>query len=259
MKKVYYTCINLAHSTERRDNMLQQAEREGIELYFTQAVAGSNWQQQEDVVKSFNLKRRQREHAIELTPNEHGCLQSHLRAYREFLRSDTDFLCVLEDDITLNDGFRAGVMSLVSSLCGWDVVKLNYAERLKRTPIAGMVTDDGRQVIFPQRFTANSYGYLYTRDAVVRLQALFEQIYWVPFDVQLGHFLLTHDFVVCGCTPCCVAETTEFESDIGDEPEGVPEPSRTLLQNLYHRWVKLRKSLGKSLMPRRLHKRLSKV
>lgn len=260
---VYYICINLESAVDRKARMKAQAEREGMNLHFLPAVLGKNWKEEVGEYSSYDEKRRCREYGFPLLPNEQGCILSHMRALRAFIDSEKPYGCIFEDDIILEEGFKKGVDDLLSSVGGWDIFKLCYEDDSMISPVEGIKTKDGRQVVFIKKVVWLASAHLFTRACAVEMLKKFEEQYWAAFDAQLGHFMLLKPYVVVGASPSYAHIDHQEVSTIDTENCGGVDRHQMYVSDrfqwgryLLRRWNVLRLSLGKWRMRRMLASRL---
>ncbi len=132
---IRYYYINCAHAFERRDSAEQQARAFGLPLERIEAIRGKDLQPQDYAKLGYQAKQRQREMPVGLTPNEHACIQSHLKALKTFLDSGSRYGVVLEDDFVLEGNFMEGLGWLTQKTSGWEVCKLFSSGKSKLYPI----------------------------------------------------------------------------------------------------------------------------
>lgn len=94
--------VSLIGDESRRDNIIAQLQTFHISTYVTSAVNGKLISAydyfsmfQSETSKLFGRKY--------LTPSELGCFLSHKKAIGEFLQSESEWLIVLEDDVSIRN------------------------------------------------------------------------------------------------------------------------------------------------------------
>lgn len=113
MKVVTYL-INLEGSHERLARATEQLQAvnwsfERFAAYDGRGMALSSFEQYDDAATQQNLGRR-------LLNSEIGCYLSHYGCAEKFLKSDADYLVVLEDDMSISVDFKKSVDQLIHYL-----------------------------------------------------------------------------------------------------------------------------------------------
>ena len=99
--KLYTYIVNLKTSVARKEYMTQLLSKyTDLDMHFIEAVDGRVLtEKQRD--EAFDMKSCIRRFGKKLNPGEIGCTLSHYKCYREFLKTNEDFVLILEDDISL--------------------------------------------------------------------------------------------------------------------------------------------------------------
>lgn len=257
---IRYYYINCAHADQRRDSAEQQAQAFGLPLERIEAIRGRDFQPQDYAKLGYRAERRQREMPVGLTPNEHGCLQSHLKTLKTFLDSDSGagYAVVLEDDFVLEDHFKEGIGWLTQKTSGWEICKL--FSKGKQTPYP-LTPPSGIKfrLVHPDKITCASTAFLYTRKGARLVLESFKN-YEFPFDTQLGRNLLTRPIPYCSISPALVglmdnAEETSCINE-SDSRLSLKGTKRSFSQYLTHRWRIFTLACAKLSMRWRMGKRL---
>lgn len=247
--KLLHLIINLEHSTERRALVERQAEQWGLDLHFIKAIAGKDLDM--DHLEGYDRERRMRAFTSDLLPNEHACVQSHLKAMREFMASDCDYCLISEDDVLYSDTFKSRLEFLLTRTSGWEFVKLFSGDCLRYAVLPGQ---QGNPAVleFPKKFPWGSVSNLYTRRAVEALLEGFKG-YWMGFDVQAAQICLAAGIPCCGVTPD-MADTSFRSNEVSEiDAEGARRggrrrPPRSLAQYMRHRLFVWSMARGKQRM-----------
>lgn len=258
---VRYYYINLERATDRRASAERQAKQFGITLERIEAIQGSDLDMSR--LEGFSPKLRKREFASDLTPNEHACIQSHLKALRTFVESGADYGVILEDDFLLQEDFNEGIAWLTQETSGWESLKLFTEDNSKLYPLIEHPQGCRRQLIFPKKLPWVAVGNIYTRKGAQEVLKGFEK-YWMGYDVQLGWIWLMRCIPVCGVTPSLVltSDPNNENSTIDADAPRMDEFARERKERswgiiLRHRLNVWRMSWGKKRMMRLMKKRLS--
>lgn len=257
-QSIIYLCINLPWAEERRQSILTQAARQGVDIQFVEAIAGKDLP---PVVPEYNRKERFKTFAYDLTPNELACVLSHMKAMRTFLASEAEYAVIMEDDALLAENIAAAVQEVTQHLTGWELAKLNTDDNSKLYPIG----DEGgalTRAVFPKKILWVSVGWLYTRRGAERmLEAL--KSFSLPADVQFGHNVLGLQIPTIGITPSLITTSDPHSenSTLRDNsaPPPVPVRRRSLLQFIRYRLSVWRVSCGKQRMCRLLRRCIRRV
>lgn len=177
MCKTAYICISLPTASERRAFMEQQFARLNIPARFFDAIAVPP--DAVDEIPGYVPARRVRRFGYGLTPGEIGCYLSHRAVWEQFLASDSEVCCVLEDDGVLRDDFLDTVMDIVSARQHWDLVRLFSLYRRGARPVC--ITAGSRQLNWVACSAMGLLGYLLTRKAAETLLSQTRHIMW-PID-----------------------------------------------------------------------------
>lgn len=253
LPEVLHLVINLEHSVKRREKVMEQAGRLGLDIQLVKAVSGRDL----DVsrLEGFDRRRRKKLFTHDLLPNEHACIQSHLKAMRQFLASDYQYCIISEDDILFRDDFSEKIHFIMKHTEGWEMLKLFSGECLRYDVLP---RQDGNPVRlqFPKKFPWGSVSNLYTRKAAEALLAGFKD-YWMGFDVQAAQICFARRVPCCGVTPDIVDTffPSNEESDIGCRLRFGEVAERSIAQYLRYRFYVWGMAMGKI----RMRKLLSRV
>ena len=258
MKNTKYLCINLPWARERRQAILSQAEKTGIDVEFVEAIAGKDLP---DVVPEYDRRERFKTFNYDLMPNEIACMLSHMKAMRVFLESGAEYGVIMEDDAVFADNIAAAVQEVTEHLTGWEIAKLNTDDNSKLYPIG----DEGgtlTRAVFPKKLLWVAVGWIYTRRGAERmLEAL--QTFSLPADVQLGHCILKRHIPTIGITPSLITTSDPHSENSTLRDNNAPPPvvyrRRSLLQFIRYKLSVWRISCGKLSMRRQLRRCVRRV
>ncbi len=246
---ILYLAINLPQSEKRREQVLAEGRKFGIDIQLVPAIAGRDLTEED--LSHYDPKARKKAYPFDLTPNEIACTLSHRKALKTFLDSEADFGVVFEDDALLQPKFAEGIAWLTQKLHGWQIAKL-YSEEGKLFSV-GMDNIEGAPVrpVFPKKIMWVSVGYLYTREGARCLLEGLEH-FWMSTDAQMAQIMLSRRIPVVSMEPGLVLTSdphNEF-SDIDADTSASrlsPHPERNLRQYITYRlnvwaiaWGKIR-------------------
>lgn len=254
--EVLHLVINLEHSVTRREKVMEQAKKLGLDIQFVKAVSGRDL----DVSRlaGFDRNRRKKLFTHDLHPNEHACIQSHLKAMRQFLDTGYQYCIISEDDILFRDDFAEKIRFIMKHTDGWEMLKLFSGECLRYDVMSGQEGNPVR-LQFPKKFPWGAVSNLYTRKAAEALLAGFNG-YWMGFDVQAAQICFARRVPCCGVTPDIVDTffRSNEESDIdagGSRVHFGGRVERSTLQYLRYRFYVWGMAMGKI----RMRKMLSRI
>ena len=99
INKFKFYIVNLKQSNERRRNIINEVNKQNIINYeIIDAIDGNKLSKEELESFTFGNKKNFNTWGPKLTPSQVGCALSHIKIYKEFLKSDNEFAFILEDD-----------------------------------------------------------------------------------------------------------------------------------------------------------------
>ena len=247
--KIIYLAINLPSSTSRREHIINEGKKHGIDIQIIEAVAGKTLTDEQKAL--YDTRRRESMYISHLTPNEQACAHSHRKALQTFITSDADYAVVLEDDATLEPDFNKGIKYLTESLPGWECCKL-YTEPSKLYQLCPPLPDAPVQPVFPKKLPWGSVAYMYSRAGAEKIMTHFRSL-WLGIDTQLADTMLRHHIPVIGVSPNLVGTlyACNEQSDIDDGGQryvAEKKKQRSALQYAKYRASVVHRAFGKWLM-----------
>lgn len=174
--------INLDRSPQRWAHIESNCLAAGIEPVRIAAVDALGLTAA-DIDRHVDWRRNEREYFAKLKPGEVACFLSHQKAWRTFLQSDLEHICILEDDVAWDRPPQPVLAALVESMGSEtpQMVKL-YASR----PVKGRVrsTSHDGALVTPAVVPLGTQAQLINRACAQRLLDTFET-FWEPIDVSL--------------------------------------------------------------------------
>lgn len=187
MKLLTYL-INLDGSHARLEQASQQLEQAGMPFTRFAAVDGRGKPLAE--FKNYNDAKANAELGRSMLNAEIGCYLSHKGCVEQFLKSDADYLLVLEDDIQLMPQFKNIIDSIINYLNNhkaleWHVI--NIAAKKKK--MAKDIVTIGEQVLaHAYYFPIRTVGLVWSRAGAQAFLKQHPTIY-LPIDVTLQNWL----------------------------------------------------------------------
>jgi len=199
--KIPIICINLPQHVDRRQRMIDQAKRLGIELQFFNAVNGNNIPKNEKFTCCRSHPFRASYHHSEkdyvcltvmnklylfnsnLTLGEVGLALSILVLYHQLIQNGTKWAIILEDDVILDDDFAKELKIIEQDLkmlesIGAEFVYIN--DRTQSDIKLGSVNSRYYRVKSGFGFD----GYLVSIEGMKKLCNLFNPLFY-PVDLQI--------------------------------------------------------------------------
>ncbi|KVC52286.1 glycosyltransferase family 25 protein [Burkholderia stagnalis] len=163
---ISYVCISLARAQDRRAKMAEQFAAHDIDARFFDAfeLKGSV-----DTIPGYDAAGRQRRYGWPLSRGEVGCYLSHRAAWLQLVQSSNDTMCVMEDDITLLDGFKPATLELHDTRPHWDMVRLMGIT--KRPQVEYATLPSGMRIMWMDSHPTGTQCYMITRQAAARMLA----------------------------------------------------------------------------------------
>jgi glycosyl transferase, family 25 len=113
--------INLTRSTDRREHMVRELRKTGIDHEFVEGVEGRDLD-----LSDTSLVYPTWESRSTFWPGAVGCLLSHLKVYKKVLESGAEGALVLEDDVILPMDMNALAEAVSAHMAGAEVVLLQH-------------------------------------------------------------------------------------------------------------------------------------
>lgn len=247
--QIYY--INLDKATDRRSLMEQQAQRLG--LTFNRVSATSAEQLDEELLSHYDVNMRRKEYSYDLLPTEHACIQSHLKTLRMFMETKAQFAIILEDDCRLEDNFVEGIEYLLTKTTGWLILRLQSPLE-KYYTIWGAKSGAPCEIVLPCKPMCASTAILYTREGAKIMLKSFEH-YCCAFDTHMGRSALLNSIPFGATLPNLVSLSEASECTmIGNRSNMKRRNRNSFSQYIYHRFMVMRLSVMKLIMPFKLRK-----
>ena len=117
--------INLDKSITRWQTIKKQALKQKINLSRFPAINGKNLNKEQLVNNKIITKNSNLYRNFNNKKGENGCALSHITIWKEFIKSNDEYLLVLEDDIIFTDNFKQKMKYYVNNAPkNWDIIYL---------------------------------------------------------------------------------------------------------------------------------------
>ena len=171
--------INLSDAKERMDYM--RAELERLDLPYKRIDAILGRELPEPIIqfseKSFNILTGKHKNYGEI-----GCYLSHLKAFEEFLESESEHALILEDDVNLPDDLPRLIQGAITHHKHWDLLRLSSSREGQYLKIADI--DPDYSLTYNTKVLKNTGAYVINRKAA---KACVDKMLpmRLPYDVAL--------------------------------------------------------------------------
>jgi glycosyl transferase family 25 len=179
MQNVQIVVISLSRAHSRREKVILEMGKTGLNWQFLDAVDGS---QLGMPIVDYPDKKVRRLLGFPLTPSELGCFLSHRAAWERCVRTNQITL-VFEDDFVLSPDFEQELSLLLDYASDWRLVRLQALVEVDFTSIRPI---NGHQLVHNHHDPLGATAYILKPDAANALikgaQCIFE-----PLDHYLEH------------------------------------------------------------------------
>lgn len=146
-----------------------------------------------------------------ITAGEIACYLSHYQAISQFLDSDADFACILEDDVRLSEEFIETIKFLEQRAPN-AIVKLEGIRRYRIDIRWPVLLSRGRRIVFRFKPTTGAAAYFLTRSVAANLRRSLIPIR-EPYDSWLRQYW-RHLIPVYETEPFVAHQDSQFNSSI---------------------------------------------
>lgn len=241
--------ISLDEDGKQTKALLTSLRQQNIDASVFHGVDGRNGmpslQGREKISKLQSILRHQQM----LTSSQVGCYLSHYRVIQNAYDEGYDRICILEDDVLLEDCFGDCLNRLVGLPDEYEMTRLMALKIRKRKVVKPLFDDcDSHDLVRPERGWCGAQGYVLSRPGMKKILDsgcdLFE-----PIDKLYDHFF-EFDLKLYGVEPHLVYEQRE-ESNIQKTP--VNKPYMGLVLKIGFHVYKGFRSLKRHMYLKRFH------
>ncbi len=178
--------ISLLRARQRRERIAQRFGEIDLPFEFMDAIDAQGLSEF-DIASYTDRSYRNRWGARPLTPSEHACWRSHVRAIGQASIGPEPMTAIFEDDAVPRPELPVVLNALEDCPERFDLVSL--ARRNRRRPLAGrrVSLTAGRSLGRVQYTEYGAYGYVITREAASYLVGRMTRMR-LPVDMELMHF-----------------------------------------------------------------------
>ena len=199
--------ISLTQAETRRARVTAELQRLDIAFSFFDGVDGHA--REEELLAKTDISAWHRFMGAPVAAGHLGCYASHVHLWEEIAEGPDEIVLVCEDDIVLQDGFRAAVGAALSCHKHWDICR--FAKVRAKWPVSLGRVGEFSLNAYIGPFTGNAC-YLINRDVAGRLAHSFWPIRRAH-DHELNRFF-HYDFRLTGLEPFTAVQEDQGESFI---------------------------------------------
>lgn len=206
---VYVISLNDAY--KRRESIAKELKKQNInDFHIIDAVRGSDLTASEKKTCVFQNKKNDHKWYIKLNNGQIGCSLSHLKAYKELLKTNYQFALIMEDDAIFNGDLTIALSNAIlenfnknAQILLLSELKLFYKKPIKKIECRAIV----------KVLTAvYSHSYFINRTAAINMIDFNYPVKTVADNFML--FRLYCNVNIFGIDPFIVDQNRTFQSDI---------------------------------------------
>ncbi|GAB2901786.1 glycosyltransferase family 25 protein [Microbulbifer echini] len=148
-------------------------------------------------------------HLCELKNSEIGCYLAHLRAIRQAYQAGLQRVCILEDDVQLEEDFGRVLAELERLPPEVEMVRL-MGLKVRKRKVIRVLNDGIHKLVRPERGWCGAQGYLVNRRGMEKVLGHASQLF-EPIDKVFDHFW-QFDLKLYGVEPHILWETAHTSS-----------------------------------------------
>lgn len=206
--------INLERSKARREHIIGEAERCGLDYELVNAVDGSQLTDEE--LHRLCDEEQVRKHSDWLTPGMIGCALSHYNVYTKIVENDVDVALVLEDDACLPNNLPELLREISEEVQPNEVISLFYMSfdpcQLSKKGKVGLSNNYGLYYPVDVNQVISTAGYVITKQAAKTMENIVLPVRVSPDS--WGHFYEHKGFDSFRCVYPVPLKLTAVQSDI---------------------------------------------
>lgn len=205
MDKIKTFAINVPSNNFRRDRILSQADKAGVDIQIFDAVTPDTM---EGISHRYNAKKTRHFTGRELMETERACALSHLQLWRQLQNDkDADYYLILEDDIDIIHNMADIINAL--DLSKIDFLKLSGQQN---RPMKAMKSINDTFTLYRFAFgPLDAAAYLVSKEGARKLEVYCDNLL-TPIDILMDR-TYDHGVPCYGVLPYAASTQFNFESD----------------------------------------------
>jgi len=181
--------ITLDVKSNHPQELLKKIRNQDMEANFFDAVDGRKSLPNLLEGESINQKKSEQYRLSALNNAEIGLYLSHYRCIKSAYEDGIEHLCMLEDDIGIEEQFSSILKKLMELPEKFELIRLMELKRCKRKIITKI--DETHKLTRPEKGTLGTQGYIINRQGMEKIINNAMPI-WKPIDKLLDHFWETN-------------------------------------------------------------------
>lgn len=114
LEKFKIFIVNLKQDNERRKHIISELTKQKLDNYeIIDAINGNEFNEKEIKKNTFRNKKNLNPWNTKMSPSQIGCALSHIKIYREFIKTDYDYALILEDDAIFVKNFNKKLINFI--------------------------------------------------------------------------------------------------------------------------------------------------
>jgi len=114
LEKFKIFIVNLKQDNERRKHIISELTKKKLDNYeIIDAINGNEFNEKEIKKNTFRNKKNLNPWNTKMSPSQIGCALSHIKIYREFIKTDYDYALILEDDAIFVKNFNKKLINFI--------------------------------------------------------------------------------------------------------------------------------------------------
>jgi glycosyl transferase, family 25 len=205
--------INMDEAPDRMAHMSAELKRIGIPFIRQAGVVGMKLPYPNEDFSDWSYKYL---HGRGWAPRELGCYLSHIECLRSFLRTDSDYALILEDDVRIAEDLTATLALAMNFSADWNMLRLSTVNHGKWWSVRRL-GDKSLAVCLTREKGAGGYMVDRVAAACMLKRLMPMRLAWdIAFDLE---WLL--GFKTLGVYPLPIDQNSGFETQIQQDLQGI--------------------------------------
>jgi len=244
LKKIKTFAINVASNDFRRDHVLKQAEKSGLDIQIFDAITPATF---DEAQLKYNEQNARRFSGRGMLPTEKACALSHITLWRQLQQdTDADHYIILEDDITIETNIDDLLDKI--DLATIHFLKLTGKQNRPKKKVTSIKDDYNLyRLAYGPLDTA---GYVISKHGAAILEKYCERLF-TPIDIMMDrsydHGITVHCILPYPITAdFCFDQNSPFYSSIGDRKKYADDitPYEKLMVKAHRLWGSVKRHLA---------------
>lgn len=195
--------ITLDPNASSTQALISRLNECGMPVFLIQGVDGRCAIPALEAEECLDYKAMHWRHLNELTSSEIGCYLAHYRTIKKAYQDGYEKICVLEDDVLLEDDFRSVLDEIFQLPEEFEMIRL-MALKIRKRKIVQSFSHSKYKLVRPERGWCGAQGYVLNRKGMSKILSSGSRLY-EPIDKFFDHFW-EHDLQLYGVEPHIIWE-----------------------------------------------------